>query len=248
MKTIILAGGIGKRLQDSCNDKPKPLFKINGKSLLEHSLVALDTVGVQEVNIVTGYKGNMIKEEIGNSFNGIKIDYADNKLYETTGSMHGVYCALKGNINDCLLLDADIIYDPQIIRNLIKDKRKNLAFLMDCCGNGEETYTIIDENDRITYLSLNKTADRDLIKKTKVYEFNGVSKFSEDFLRRMMAIHEGKISSGTPDEYYEECAVKIAKSIPWYGLVGGSMDLAEVDRIEDVERAEQVIELLSKQK
>jgi mannose-1-phosphate guanylyltransferase len=74
---IILAGGLGTRLQESTGDLPKPLIKVGGCSLLEHNIKHLREAGVRRFLISIGYKGNLIKECFANGAGyGVKIDYA----------------------------------------------------------------------------------------------------------------------------------------------------------------------------
>ena len=65
MQAVILAAGEGVRLRPLTLERPKPLIKVDGKTLLEHNLDQLVGV-IDEVILVIGYKGNMIKEYIGN--------------------------------------------------------------------------------------------------------------------------------------------------------------------------------------
>ncbi len=242
MKVIILAAGIGSRLRDIWKDKPKPLFEIKGKTLIEYSLDALIKVGVNKIVIVVGYKREMIKDKIKKEYKGTKIEYAENKLYEITGSMHSVYSVFKEKEpEDCLVLDADIVYDPNIIVNLINYEKKDVAFLTSCCGSGDETFTVLDESEKIIYLRLKKNEDPNLLKGKKVFEFNGVAKFSKEFLKKMLCLHEEKIRNNKLDSYYEECALEVNKEIPWYGLVNKEFVLAEIDKKEDIKRAEKII-------
>ncbi len=54
-----------------------------------------------------------------------------------------------------------------------------------------------------------------------------------------------KMKNKQVDENYEECAFEINKKIPWYGLINKEFVLAEIDKKEDIERAEKIINLLS---
>ena len=65
MRAIILAAGVGKRLQTITDHRPKCLIQISGKTLLERTLTALGAAGVTEAVVVIGYRGDMIVEEIG---------------------------------------------------------------------------------------------------------------------------------------------------------------------------------------
>lgn len=56
MKAIILAAGKGSRLLPMTLLKPKPLLKINGKTILENMIKRLKNAGVKDITVVTGYK------------------------------------------------------------------------------------------------------------------------------------------------------------------------------------------------
>ena len=62
MKTIILAGGIGYRLKEETEFKPKPMVSIGNKPMLWHIMKLYSYYGFNEFIIALGYKGNMIKE------------------------------------------------------------------------------------------------------------------------------------------------------------------------------------------
>jgi len=56
MKAVILAAGKGIRLNPITSTVPKPMIPIGGKPLLEHTLLNLRDIGVQEILIIVGYK------------------------------------------------------------------------------------------------------------------------------------------------------------------------------------------------
>lgn len=237
MKVVILAAGMGSRLQTILNGRPKPLFEINGKSLLEYSLEALSENEIQDVVLATGFNEGEIKKKFSQKFRGMKIGYVKNQAYETTGSMHSLYVALK-KPEDCLVLDGDIIYDPKIIKEILRAKTDNCLAVTDCCGSGDEVYVVLDKESRITYLG------KDLPKSKKVFEFTGISKFSENYMKTMFELHEKRMKSKT-NEYYEDCAFRASTIIPWYGIRTNHLAWSEIDKIEDIERAKNVLQKVS---
>ncbi|GAJ06237.1 unnamed protein product, partial [marine sediment metagenome] len=65
MKALIIAAGEGSRLGNLTKDKPKPLVRLLGLSLVERVILTAKEVGIDEFIIVVGYLGERIKEKLG---------------------------------------------------------------------------------------------------------------------------------------------------------------------------------------
>lgn len=74
MQAVILAAGRGTRMKDLTESVPKPMLKVLGKTLIEHKLDALP-LEVDEVILVVGYQGEVIREAFGEEFGGRRIRY-----------------------------------------------------------------------------------------------------------------------------------------------------------------------------
>ena len=61
MKVVILAGGLGTRLQELTKTIPKPMVKVGGKPLIEHIMQHYSNYGYKDFYIALGYKGKLIK-------------------------------------------------------------------------------------------------------------------------------------------------------------------------------------------
>ena len=68
MKAVILAGGLGTRLSEETNDRPKPMVEIGGRPLLWHVMKIYSHYGINDFIICCGYKGYVIKEYFANYF------------------------------------------------------------------------------------------------------------------------------------------------------------------------------------
>ena len=62
MKAIILAGGLGTRLREETEFRPKPMVEVGGRPVLWHIMKNLAHFGITEFIIATGYKSDMIKD------------------------------------------------------------------------------------------------------------------------------------------------------------------------------------------
>ena len=68
MKAVILAGGLGTRISEETELKPKPMVEIGGKPILWHIMKGYSAHGVNDFIICCGYKGSVIKEYFANYF------------------------------------------------------------------------------------------------------------------------------------------------------------------------------------
>jgi glucose-1-phosphate cytidylyltransferase len=62
MKVVILCGGMGTRLREETEFRPKPLVEIGGRPVLWHIMKIYSHYGFREFVLCLGYKGNLIKE------------------------------------------------------------------------------------------------------------------------------------------------------------------------------------------
>lgn len=62
MKAILLAGGLGTRLREETEFRPKPMVEVGGRPVLWHIMKNLSTFGINDFIVATGYKSDMIKE------------------------------------------------------------------------------------------------------------------------------------------------------------------------------------------
>ena len=59
---VILAAGMAKRLRPLTDTKPKCLLEVGGRTLLQRIVDAMHQTGITEFVVVTGYRGNMIRD------------------------------------------------------------------------------------------------------------------------------------------------------------------------------------------
>jgi glucose-1-phosphate cytidylyltransferase len=83
MKVVILAGGLGSRLAEETNVRPKPMVEIGGRPILWHIMKIYSYFGLNEFVICLGYKGYTIKEYFANYFlhmSDVTFHIADNRM------------------------------------------------------------------------------------------------------------------------------------------------------------------------
>lgn len=83
MKAVILAGGLGTRISEETDVKPKPMVEIGGKPILWHIMKMYSSHGVNDFIICCGYKGYLIKEYFANYFlhtSNVTFDMVTNEM------------------------------------------------------------------------------------------------------------------------------------------------------------------------
>ena len=83
MKVVILAGGLGTRLSEETELRPKPMVEIGGRPILWHIMKIYSYYGYNDFVILTGYKSHLIKEYFLNyytRYSDITIDMAENSV------------------------------------------------------------------------------------------------------------------------------------------------------------------------
>ena len=233
MKSIILAAGMGTRLGQITKDIPKCLLEINNKSLLSYSLDILKEYGINEVIIVIGYKGNRIKDKIGNSYGNMNIKYVDNERFFETGSMYSL-SKTEGIIADSvLILESDLIYSRKAIETLLQSSHKDVILASDPLDSGDDVY-IRTEQHKLVDLGKKISTDKKDIYGVLV----GISKFSHEFMTSLFAKAKNDYSQGKINFHYEECILETSKiGYPVYVELLRNLNWIEIDNSSDYKQA-----------
>lgn len=112
-EAVILAGGLGTRLQPVVKDLPKAMAPVNGRPFLEYLLDYLRSSGIARVVLSVGYRSEMIEKHFGSEHNGIEISYAVEKQPLGTGG--GLRLALNQCTADHVLaLNGDTLFQVDL--------------------------------------------------------------------------------------------------------------------------------------
>lgn len=124
MKCVILAAGEGIRMRPLTIENPKPLLKVAGKSLLEHTFSVLPQE-VDEVILVVGYLGEKIRNFCGDNFYGRPVTYVWQA--EKLGTGYALrLCKPNLGKGRFLLLYADDLHGSLGIRDCLRHERSLL--------------------------------------------------------------------------------------------------------------------------
>ena len=232
MRAIILAAGIGKRLQEQGKAMPKCFVKVGGKRLVDLHLERLTECGVSEVCFVVGYMAPEIRAYLAGNTSGAAISFIENPEY-LKGNILSAYAAREYFDEPFILMDADVAYPPALFDRLLKSPHANCLLLDENFNNDAEEMKLgADEAGRVWEIS------RRLSKNWAAQgEGVGFLKCSADtgaIFREMLG---RTIAAGGEGLEYEEVLDMLMKlAIINFERVAG-LPWTEIDFPEDLEKA-----------
>ncbi len=180
MQAIILAAGMGRRLGKVTADNTKCMVKIHGRTLIERMLDTLAKTEVNRVILVVGYKSENVKKLVGHKYKGMKIIYVRNEVYDKTNNIHSLFLAKKHLLeDDTILLESDLIFEDEIVFDLIENPHPNLAVVAKYDAWMDGTVVTLDDEDNILQFIPKK--DFDYRRVDTYYKTVNIYKLSRDF-------------------------------------------------------------------
>ena len=110
MKAIIIAAGMGNRLNPYTKDIPKCLLEIGGTTLLENLIKNLRELNIKDIAIVVGHLANKINLE--------GVTYFTNDNYVNNNILHSLMYAKKFMDDDVIISYSDIVYKSKHVEAL----------------------------------------------------------------------------------------------------------------------------------
>lgn len=151
MKTVIMAGGKGTRIQSVVSDIPKPMIKIGKIPVLEYEIKNLVKQGFTDIIITVSHLGHIIKEYFGDgSFWGANITYYEEEY--PLGNGGALFFLRRQLDSDFLLLNADVVFDVDFHRFVKFHKEKGGLVTLFTHPNShpyDSGLIIADENGKV---------------------------------------------------------------------------------------------------
>lgn len=238
MRAILLAAGVGRRMQVNGLPLPKVMLSFGGKTLLRRHVEILRHAGVAEIVVAVGHRAGLIEAEIAALGGGVETVF--NPWYEE-GSIVTLWTvgeALSRG-GDVILMDADVLYDHRMMARLLASAHRN-AFLLDRDFElGEEPTKLCVRDGHL--VEFHKTV-------RVAYDYWGESvgffRLGETIARRMVGHARAYIEAGRRHELYDEALRDILLGDP-PGTFGfedvTGLPWTEIDFPEDVERAAGIV-------
>lgn len=120
VRAVVLAAGDGGRLGAHTASTPKPLVSVGGRPIISYTLDALRQAGVREAAVVLGYRGVQVRDALLRDPHGLRLEYAWNAEFHGGASLSLRAARSCVGTQPFLMVMADHMLSPGIIRRLIE--------------------------------------------------------------------------------------------------------------------------------
>ena len=223
MRAIVLAAGMGTRLKPLTHNCPKCLVTLNGKTLIDYQLDALESVGVEDVVVVVGAKAEQVRAHCGD-----RVRYVENNEFSTTNSIYSLYLASDELCEEVFLLNCDIIFDSSVLKKILEAPQGNvLAVDTKIDRVLGEMNVCFDSEGKVIEISKNIEPARAQAQSVQLVKFD--SSGAKDLRKEVKRL----ITIGNLKTFHTEAYGPILQSAGIFAADVGGCAWGEIDNLED---------------
>ena len=231
---ILLSAGQGSRMLPLTAEQPKCLIDFSGRTLIEWQIEMLARSGVKFIDVVTGFKDEMVDEVLaGIDHPGVDIRTQFNPFYKVADNLGSCWIARSAMTGDFMILNGDTLVSEEIVQRVQQGTEWPIAVTVDMKPDYDSDDMKVQlDGERLLQIGKTLTADETDAESIGFLAFRGEgSELFRNAVRSAMRTPEGV------QHWYLKVIDKLAAT----GKVGTvsieGMDWAEVDFLTDIEIA-----------
>jgi|MDTC01.2.fsa_nt_gb choline kinase len=237
MRSLILAAGLGSRLEHKTKHIPKAMVEVNGTPIITHQIRALQFNNINEVGVVLGYKSEILKEYLLGEHPDIKFNFFFNDRYSTSNSSYSFYLASEYVKNQSYIhLNCDILFSSDMLKKLINSPFSNAIAI-----NYKQKLT-----DNMELVSVSK--DKKILKMSNIY-FNdaeakayGLAKLSSDSNNWIIKKIDNFLANGDFNQNYYGIIREAVNHLDYYVVDSDELLLSEINTLIDYDLVSKVLD------
>lgn len=239
MQALMLAAGMGRRMGKYTENYTKCMVTVSGKTLLERAVEALKIAGIDKLIMVIGYEAERLREYVTSKNFDISIEYVYNYDYETTNNIYSLYLA-KDYLrkDDTILLESDLIFDSNIIKDVVNSEQKNMVVVAKYEQWMDGTMVVLDRKMHIMdFVDKTKFCYQDV---QNYYKTVNIYKFSKEFSENQyIPFLEAYLKAYGTNQYYEQVLKIFAhiRNSELSAYILGNENWYEIDDAQDLDIA-----------
>jgi choline kinase len=231
---LLLAAGTGSRLAPLTDMQPKCLVSVNKISILERLIHSLKIHKFKRLVVVIGHQGDCIRNFLGTRAGGMEISYINSPLYKTTNNIYSLWLARKAIDEPFLLLESDLVFDSEMLKNMLQPDRIAVAKLRPWMDG-----TTVTINSNLEIASFHCGAHKHDDNQYKTVNIYSLSTMTWQLLRERLDLH---ISNNMVNGYYETVFADMVSEgcVSFKPVFFDPRRWYEIDTIADLRAAERV--------
>jgi choline kinase len=235
MKSIILSAGQGSRLGHLVDDRPKCLIEFNGRSLLDRQLDTLESNGVHEAVVVTGFHDELVEAAIARRSGGPSVRTIFNPFYKVADNTGSLFMARDALCGDCMVWNGDTLVSRQLMVRVLANTQPGVCVTIDRKPSyDDDDMKVVEETGRLKAIGkrLSQGVNAESIG-LLAFRSGGAEQFRE-------AIDQAMRSPEGTTIWYLRVIHKLAQAAEVWTLDISGEEWGEVDFPSDVENAERL--------
>lgn len=186
-----MAAGIGSRLKQINGDRPKCLIEADGVALISRSVALLQSRGISDITVITGYKSELIRRKLQR-----RVRFFHNPYFEVTNSIASLWLAKDLLCDDVILMNADLYYEGAVLDTTIAQRRR-AVMISDHTRIKDADFRFSVQGNRIVKTG-NKLSDAETD-----CEYVGIVRIDKSFIPTFKNRLEAMVASGDLRNWWE---------------------------------------------
>jgi len=151
MKAIVLAAGYGPRLRPLTDSLHKSMVPVSGVRIIDRIVDSLLLAGIREIVVVLGYKAEELRDHLTESHAGkAEFVFIENSRLRSTNNIYSLALALDKVDDDFVLIECDVFFDLETIRDLVNYPWPNVAVVAKYKTSMDGTVVSVDARQIVT--------------------------------------------------------------------------------------------------
>lgn len=234
---VILAAGRGQRLSRDIDLEeigPKCLLTINEYTLLERMVSDLVSFDVDTINIVVGYKADLVQRictTLERKY-AVNFNLVHNEIYLSTNTAYSLHIGLDNVYDDIVIFNGDVLYDHTILNNLLEENQTAISV--------DNKKTLTEESFKLRIVDgrideMGKTVPIE----NATGEFIGISKIARNDLKEAKRLLKQLVNDNS-NNYYDLIYQSLSKSGNLAYSFTNGLKWTEIDDIHDLTYAKSI--------
>ncbi len=235
---LLLAAGIGHRLQPLTNNMPKCLTKVNDKEILAHLVYSLQLYNFRRLIVVVGYLEQSIRKFLDKIAGSLTIEYIVTPKYRTTNNIYSLWMARNKIQSPFLLFESDLVFAPSLLKNMLYPGRIAVSHILPWM-NGTTITAEVDIPHNVIAFNLNSLSAKT---HEMTYKTVNIYSFSRQTWKRVAKRLDHFISAGKVNDYYETVFAEMIAdgSLNFQSVLFAKEGWYEIDTVEDLHACERM--------